>query len=116
MNAPATLGFPKSARLLTRRDFQFRPFRRFQTDLFLFLYTTSGKGRLGVSISKKALRRATARNRVRRLLKETFRCNQSRLQSVDLHVIGSPALVEAWQQLKRPDVEKYFEDFLARVR
>lgn len=107
--------FPKSARLLTHRDFKFFPYRRLQTDLFTFIYSTQGSGRVGISISKKVLRRAVARNRVRRLIREVFRHRQADFQKADLHVIGGPALGQAWRELKREDVESRLEKLVARL-
>lgn len=107
--------FPKSSRLLTSRDFQFRPFKRFQTENFSFVYSSVGRGRLGVSISKKSLRRAVARNRVRRLLREVFRHRASELHHVDLHIVGSPTLSQSWRGLRRESVEEQFDKFLSAV-
>jgi putative membrane protein insertion efficiency factor/ribonuclease P protein component len=75
--------FPKSARLRKSRDFQFRPYKRFHAEFFNFLYTSKGQGRLGISVSKKVLKRATSRNRVRRLLKEVFRLRLDEMQGLD---------------------------------
>ena len=108
-------GFPKSARLLKSRDFRFRPYKRFQTESFTFLFTQKGQGRLGVSISKKVLRRSVARNRVRRLLKEVFRSKLVDLKECDLHVIGAPALTKSWRALRRGDVEGQFVQFMNQL-
>lgn len=113
--ATAMGGFPKSARLRKSRDFRFYPFRRFQTEHFTFVYTTAGQGRLGISISKKVLRRATARNRVRRLLREVFRFKINELTHLDVHVIGAPPLKEAWSGLKLQDVEAQFGKLIQRL-
>lgn len=40
--------------------------------------------RLGLIVPKRVLRRAVDRNRVKRMLREWFRCNQSRLGSRDI--------------------------------
>ena len=112
----ASRRLPKSARLLTSRDFKFFPFRRVQTDLFTFVFTTSGSGRIGISISKKVLRRAVARNRVRRLIREAYRHQQPTFRTADLHVIGAPRLTGVWDQLKRSDVEARLVDLAARLK
>ncbi len=39
---------------------------------------------MGMAISKKVLRRAVDRNRVKRLMRESFRHNAARLPSVDI--------------------------------
>jgi ribonuclease P protein component len=100
--------FPKSARLLKPTDFRFSSYRRFETPLFKILYGAGGSGRLGISLSKKVLRRATARNRVRRLLKESFRLCREDFASLDIHVIGLPALSGSWREIGREDVDAVF--------
>ena len=110
----AAASFPKSARLLKSRDFRFSSYRRYRSEHFLFVYASEGSGRLGVSISKKVLKHATARNRVRRLIRETFRRQREQLTGVDLHVIAQPALKESWANLKQADVQNQFERWLAK--
>ena len=104
--------FPKAARLLKSRDFKFSPYRRFRSDLFLFVYCSQGHGRLGVSISKKVLKLSTARNRVRRLIRETFRLRRDRMTGVDVHIIAQPALKDSWATLKQADVQNQFDKWM----
>jgi ribonuclease P protein component len=49
--------------------------------------------RLGMSIAARILRRAVDRNRVRRLIRESFRMHQQQLPSVDV-VIGARSAVK----------------------
>ena len=104
-----SVGLPKSARLRKSRDFRFRPFRRFRTQNFTFIFTSEGKGRVGISLSRKVLRRAVARNRVRRLVKEAFRLHRGEWMSYDIHVIGQPPLASQWESLRRQDLERELE-------
>ncbi len=110
MSACAT--FPKSARLLKRSDFKFTDYRRTQTDCFGFVYQPNGRGRLGISISKKVLRNAAARTRIRRLLREVFRLRYHDFSGLDVHVIGLNRLHMLWREMKRADVENRFDQFL----
>lgn len=116
-----TANFPKSARLLKPADFRFRSYQRFHSPFFKFLYSTEESdrrldgARMGISISKKVLRRAIARNRVKRLLKETFRHNRSALNNSDVHVIGLSGLDQAWRELSRADVESIFQELRGRI-
>jgi len=107
--------FPKAHRLLKRRDFQFRPYKRFQTEKFNFIYTQKGTGRLGISISKKVLRRAVARNRIRRLLRETFRLRRDLVSNIDIHVVGLSALTETWSGLHKQDIDTQSDAFIERL-
>jgi ribonuclease P protein component len=108
--------FPKSARLLKKRDFRFRRYRRFHTEFFQFVYALEGKQRLGISISKKVLRRAVARNRIRRLWKEVFRLQRVDLPHLDLHVIGLLPLSKVWTGWKKHDIEDQFRQWQDELR
>jgi ribonuclease P protein component len=48
--------------------------------------------RLGLAIARKTLRRAVDRNRVKRLIRESFRLNAGRLPAVDIVVLARPGL------------------------
>lgn len=50
-----------------------------------------GAARLGMAISKKHCRAATARNRIKRIIRESFRQNQAALSGLDVVVINQPA-------------------------
>ena len=116
-------GFPKSARLLKRRDFTFSRFNRFRTESFNFVYSLrkvefpeASASRIGVSLSKKVLRRAVARNRVRRLIREVFRVRRVDFPNIDLHVIGLQPLSDTWTRLTKSDIEDQFEKFQSVLR
>lgn len=48
--------------------------------------------RLGVTVSKKNVRKAHDRNRVKRLIRESFRLNQHNLPNIDIVVVVKPGL------------------------
>jgi ribonuclease P protein component len=48
--------------------------------------------RLGLVISRKAARTAVARNRIKRLVRESFRHTQQQLGGLDIVVIGRPGI------------------------
>lgn len=96
--------FPKTARLLKKSDFRFRPYRRYFTDRFSFYFKKEGQGRLGISISKKVLKRATDRNRIKRLLREVYREIRAEIPKVDVHVVAREGNLENWAGLKKNDI------------
>ena len=65
--------------------------------------------RLGLAIPKKALKRAVWRNRVKRLVRESFRLHQHELPPIDIVVIAkgavrdldNPALLQLLDKLWR---------------
>ena len=110
-----TNGFPKSSRLLRSAEFRIPHAKRLRLDGFQLFYTPSGRGRIGISISKKVLRRANARNRVRRLLKEAFRLSNLRESTIDLHVVGLARLSEIWEELKLENLLNAFSKLAQSV-
>ncbi len=51
--------------------------------------------RLGLAISKKHCRQATARNRIKRIIRESFREHQAVITGLDIVVINQPAAASA---------------------
>ena len=49
--------------------------------------------RLGMAVSKKCAKRAVDRNRIKRIIRESFRANQTILPAVDLVVMCRPAIL-----------------------
>lgn len=109
--------FTRQQRLLQAIEFSRvfdKPDRR--SDKFftiLYISNNSGIGRLGMAISKKRARRAVDRNRIKRLVRETFRHHQQELTGLDIVVLArdpaastnNPVLQKSlknhWQQLQK---------------
>ena len=88
--------FTRDLRLLNSRDFDqvFKnPVRASaQGMLVLAISNNLNKPRLGLVISKKVLKRAVWRNRVKRIVRETFRNSQDILPKADLVFIAKPKI------------------------
>lgn len=96
----------KSSRLKKKSDFRFAKFRRLKSKHFLVVLGNNGKGRLGISLSKRILKSAVARNRVRRLLREVFRKNLESFDGFDVNVLGQLELSKNWKTLSYSEVEQ----------
>ena len=110
------LTFPKSVRLLKPADYgkvfddvQLKvPHRNF---LILAAPNKLGHARVGLIFSKKNLRHAVQRNRIKRQVRETFRLQQD-LPSLDIIVLGRQGL----NTLENPDVRSALNDIWRRVK
>lgn len=115
--------FTRQRRLLKPEEFK-RVFNntelRGSTSHLLILAGTSesSSARLGFVISKKQIKLAVQRNRVKRLVRESFRHNAEQLQKLDFVVQARSGLTELdnqqiremidalWFRLKRPSYGK----------
>lgn len=105
----------REARITSSRDFR-EVYRRGKSvankELVLyFLKKESPQTRIGISVSRK-IGSAVTRNRIRRLVKEAFRRNETEIKE------GYDIVIIARQPIKEKsfhDVEKTFIDVLARA-
>ena len=80
--------FPRTIRLTRGSEFRqvFEQGKRLYSASFNLKVTPNqcGNARLGMAIAKKTLRRAHERNRIRRLVRESFRTHHVDLPAVDI--------------------------------
>lgn len=97
--------FSRSRRLLGKRDFDFvfdQP-RKVTQGALIALYKPNQRpyARLGIILSKQHVKRAVARNQLRRLMRESFRALQDPLKGLDIIVLmrseWSPLGTKAWR-------------------
>jgi ribonuclease P protein component len=95
---PAATCFPRTVRLTRGIEFQrvFQQGKRLHASGLNARAAANNVGypRLGMAIAKKALRRAHERNRIRRLVRESFRQHQASLPAVDLVVMCRPEVLQ----------------------
>ncbi len=62
--------------------------------------------RLGMAVSRKVSKRAVARNRIKRVVRESFRAQRARLPAVDVLVIARPSAAEVDTRVLRADLDR----------
>ena len=83
--------FPRTSRLTRAADYRavFQANTRISDDCFTLLFATrdSTPPRLGLAVSKKQVKRAVDRNRIKRIIRQSFRVHQNQLPGVDVVVM-----------------------------
>lgn len=85
--------------------------RRF-TDVYFSLSVLANRQtqpRLGLAISTRIFGGAVARNRIKRILRESFRLNQHGLPAVDVTVVAREAARRAAPKELRASLEKHWK-------
>ena len=111
--------FPKTARLLSPRDYKpvFDHSRyKVSSKQFLFLATTSQarRPRLGLVIAKKHVPKAVHRNRLKRVLRETFRLRQAEIPLVDIVVLARKDADKLVAIELRTTIDRLIDDLILR--
>jgi ribonuclease P protein component len=93
------LSFPRERRLLKGSDYKRVFFEALKSsDHFLTVLAKANGGngpRLGLAISKRNVRFAVDRNRIKRLARESFRIRRDTLADYDFVVMARPAAAQA---------------------
>ncbi len=111
-----TSAFSKSLRLLNASDykavFDDAPLRSSHSQILVLARLNQGcEPRLGLVIAKKNVRLAVQRNRIKRILRETFRLKQQSLQGIDAVVLARRNL----DALNNEELHKLFNKQWDRV-
>lgn len=92
--ASLSLRFPRSHRLLSPAEFRnvFDLNASVRDQAFRVLHRANGRdhARLGLAVSRKACRSSVGRNRLKRLVRESFRRHQHLLAGWDIVVLPTP--------------------------
>jgi len=109
---PDTAGFPPDQRLHTTAEFGrvFAEPARSSDRFFTVLARPSGRNvaRLGLTISRRAAKRAVDRNRLKRVARESFR-HQKALPTWDFVVLARPGAHQAERALLRASLDQHFQ-------
>lgn len=113
-------GFSKKLRLLGAADFQpvFKHARyKVSCQHLLLLACDSGTPfpRLGLVIAKKHIAKAVQRNRVKRVLRESFRHKQSLLPTVDIVILARSGSGNLSSEQLRQKIERHWVDLIRKA-
>ncbi len=86
------MSFPRRSRLLTKAEFNnvfTEPLKVSQRTLLVLCKSNQKEhARVGIIVGKRVAKHAVTRNRIRRVVRESFRFNQARLTGLDIVVIA----------------------------
>jgi len=104
--------FGRDYRLLSQTDFS-RVFQdpRKSTDRWLTVLASPNRferPRLGLAISRKNARRAVQRNRIKRVMRESFRLNQNQLTGLDIVILSRREAGSASKRQLRSSIERHW--------
>ncbi len=105
--------FTQSSRLADAASFSrvFKKAERSRDKMFTVLCRANEdhEARLGVAIAKKHCRLATGRNRLKRVVRESFRQHKAELAGLDIVVLNRPAAAQANNDLLFKCLEKHWQ-------
>lgn len=106
--------FPREKRLLKKSEFDlvFNKGKKIVSKDFIFFYIENNLtyARLGLAISKKRMSKAHDRQRVKRLIRETFRC--CKLIHLDVVVIARQAVDKELNVSLNTQLRQVWDSFL----
>ncbi len=108
-------GFPRRVRLTKPGEYQrvFAGAKRSGDRYFTVLAApaVADHARLGMAVSRRNAPRAVDRNRIKRVVRESFREHLADLRPQDLVVIAKPAAKQASKEELRRALEKHWQRF-----
>ena len=110
--------FPRELRLLTPSQFSriFDHPTKAVSDHFTFLakHNDTNTPRLGLTIAKKKEKTAVGRNRIKRIIRESFRLNQHNLPNIDIVVLARDNIGDANNQQLHKQLNKLWKKIAQR--
>lgn len=110
-------GLPPSARLRRASDFAALQDAagQWQGRHFLMRWIAASRGcpRLGLAVSRKVSKRAVERNRIKRVIRESFRLRRESLPALDVLVVARTSAASADNTALRDDLERAWQKLKA---
>jgi len=82
--------------------------------MLLATHNHCGYPRLGMALSRKSVHNAVTRNRVKRIMRESFRHWQARLGAVDIVLLARPGIAGQSGKTLNAALEKLWEQLIER--
>lgn len=105
--------FPRSVRLLSAADYAavFGKNKRLSDKHWTILVARgqSKEPRIGMAVAKKRAKRAVDRNRLKRIIRETFRSKKAGLAAIDIVVMNRDHSIKASNSELRDSLIRLFE-------
>lgn len=115
----ARQGFSKSVRLLGPAQFDpvFKKtaFKLSTSCLLILVGISDGRARLGVVVAKKHVKTAVQRNRVKRIIRESFRLRQAEFGTIDLVVLARQGLDQLDNRAIMTQLNFLFDELLNKL-
>jgi len=115
-----SLAFSKSSRLLNAADFKavFDDVKfkvSIKEILCLSRQNSLNHPRLGLVMAKKNIRQSVQRNRVKRIMRDSFRLHQHKLPSVDIIILARAGLGELSNEQIHHEMNKMWSRLIQKV-
>jgi len=114
------LSFPRSHRLVTQAEFKnvFDEPLRISQQYLMILYRLNQKNhaRIGIIVGKRVANNAVARNRIRRIVRNSFRFNQEKLTGWDIVVIARQQCDTLSKEKIRKGIDNLWEKLMTSCR
>jgi len=115
-----TYQFNRELRLLTPDHFQtvFSKPIRFHSQHFTILIRSNSieNNRIGFAIAKKRIKLAVQRNRVKRIVRESFRLKQHNLPMIDIVVMAKSGIEQLDNKTISQQIEKIWRKIIQRQK
>lgn len=112
------MNFPRSQRLVTKAEFKqvFDESNKIVQKYLLILLRPNEKNhaRLGISVGKRVANTAIARNRIKRVIRESFRCHKHHLLGWDIVVIARQQCDKLDKAKLRKGIDSLWEKLLTQ--
>tara|TARA_R110000772_G_scaffold26389_11_gene68090 strand:+ start:7038 stop:7448 length:411 start_codon:yes stop_codon:yes gene_type:complete len=116
----AKQGFSKAARLLGPAQFnpvfQKTAFKLSSPVILILVGNSDGPPRLGIIVAKKHIKTAVQRNRLKRIIRESFRLRQAEFGTIDLVVLARHGLDQLDNREVQVQMNKLLDELILKLK